>query len=204
MLFDNFIWDFDGTLFDTYPMITPAYLAALKSFGISADKKEIYRLLKEKSSAAVAKKYHLNFTEFTQAFHYYEQADNFLPKSFPAVKEVLQKIVTQGKCNMILTHRSFLSTRKLLEKEQLDNYFTEIVGPENNFPRKPDPSSLNYLLKKYQLTPEDTVMIGDRLLDVKAGKNAGTATVFFDNEGLLKNIPADYHVTTLKQIEDFI
>ena len=33
----NYIWDFDGMLFDSYPHITSAFLKALADFGIEAD-----------------------------------------------------------------------------------------------------------------------------------------------------------------------
>ncbi len=37
----NYIWDFDGTLFDTYPAMVDGAQQALKDFGINMDKKEI-------------------------------------------------------------------------------------------------------------------------------------------------------------------
>ena len=37
----HFIWDFDGTLMDTYPNITRYLKLALKDFGIDADQTEI-------------------------------------------------------------------------------------------------------------------------------------------------------------------
>ncbi|KFN90925.1 haloacid dehalogenase-like family hydrolase [Tetragenococcus muriaticus PMC-11-5] len=108
------------------------------------------------------------------------------------------------KRNIILTHRRQDSTQLLLEREQLDDLISEIVGPENEFPRKPDPTALQYLLDKYSLDPKKTVMIGDRALDVDAGKNAGVHTLFFDNENLLHNIQADHRVTTMQEIERFV
>lgn len=203
-MFETFIWDFDGTLFDTYPMITPAYLAALADYNIQADPKEIYQILKEESSSAVARKYQLDFAEFTQKFRGHEKEYDQRPKSFAGTKETLAEISKNGGQNMILTHRSTVSTQALLKGEGLQNFFTEIVGPENHFPRKPDPASLNYLLDKYQLVPEKTAMIGDRLLDVEAGKNAGVQTIFFDNEAMLKNITADHRVSQMAEITRFI
>ncbi len=60
------------------------------------------------------------------------------------------------------------------------------------------------MLKQYGLDPKKTVMIGDRALDIDAGKNAGVATIFFDNEHLLTDIQADYRVTSMKEIEKFV
>lgn len=69
----------------------------------------------------------------------------------------------------------------ILKAAHISQYFTEVVTADNGFPRKPAPDSINYLLEKYKLKPEKTVMIGDRPLDIEAGRSAGIDTVFFDN-----------------------
>ncbi len=40
------IWDFDGTLYDTYPQIAAALAAAVRDLGFQADEKEAYALVK--------------------------------------------------------------------------------------------------------------------------------------------------------------
>lgn len=46
----NDIWDFDGTLFDTYPLMMEAFLLALKKYkNINSDYDTVYRLLKHSS-----------------------------------------------------------------------------------------------------------------------------------------------------------
>ena len=43
----NIIWDFDGTLFDTYPAIIYSFVSVLKSeFGLTYDAAEIERLVR--------------------------------------------------------------------------------------------------------------------------------------------------------------
>jgi len=36
---------------------------------------------------------------------------------------------------------------------------------------------INYIMKKFEVENKRTVMVGDTLLDIKAGKNAGVYTV---------------------------
>lgn len=46
-MFKNFIWDFDGTLYDTYPVMLDSIMQSLKqNFAIDGDRKRIYYLLK--------------------------------------------------------------------------------------------------------------------------------------------------------------
>lgn len=200
-MYKNYIWDFDGTLYDTYPVMLECILSSLATdFAISGDADKIYFLLKNESSAAVAREYALDFTAFTQKFKALERADPRQPQPFLQVKEVLTAITQRGGQHFILTHRTQQSTKEMLAEEALNDYFVEIVGSEQPFPRKPDPSSLLYLMDKYQLNPVETVMIGDRKLDIDAGKNAGLQTIFFDNEKILNNIQADHYVTEISQI----
>lgn len=45
-------------------------------------------------------------------------------------------------------------------------------------------------------------MIGDRRLDIEAGKNAGVLTCLYDIDHFLQDIPADYVVDDLLKILD--
>lgn len=203
-MFEEYIWDFDGTLYDSYPVILDGFMATLNDYGIQADRREIYQILKEKSSASVAEKYQLDFDEFTKVYKKHEANDPRIPISYPWTKEVLAAIVANGKKNYILTHRLVESTQELLEREGMLHLVEEIVGPENNFPRKPNPAALNYLVDKYQMNPNKTVMIGDRTMDVDAGKNAGVQSIFYDLEELLEDVAADYTVRSVEEMTQFI
>lgn len=47
---------------------------------------------------------------------------------------------------------------------------------------------MEYLIHKYKLVPEETVMIGDRPLDIEAGINAGVATLLLDEKAYFGDI----------------
>lgn len=61
----------------------------------------------------------------------------------------------------------------------MEQYFQDMVTSDDDYPRKPDPAGLLTLLKRYDLPPESTLIIGDREIDIQAGKNAGVATCFY-------------------------
>jgi HAD superfamily hydrolase (TIGR01549 family) len=198
----NYIWDFDGTLFDTYPAMVDGAIKAMKELGVNVQKEEIYPIMKKHSTRQLVKDYQLNETEFTPLFHYYESQSPKLSQPFEGTKEVLKTLKKQGASHFILTHRLTESTWELLNKFQLSEYINEVVGIDRNFPRKPAPDSLNDLIKRHQLRKSETIMIGDRSLDIEAGKNAGVATCLFDNDHFLGDISADYMVDQLIKILD--
>lgn len=53
------------------------------------------------------------------------------------------------------------------------------------------------------MDPAETLMIGDRPLDVEAGQNAGTAGCFFDPDGATY-APAQHQITDIRQLFDVI
>lgn len=187
-----FIWDFDGTLYDSYPMILSAVMKVLEKNQVQADQRAVYKMLKEFSSKKVAETYGIDFAQFTEDLHHFEAADTREPQPYEGVAETLAELKASGARQFIMTHRIATDTERLLANHGLADYFEEIVGPERQFARKPDPEALNYLVTKYQMPKEQTVMIGDRVMDVLAGNRAGIASCFFDNEGLLENVPADF------------
>ena len=205
-MYHSYIWDFDGTLFDSYPIMLEAFLKTLKDAGFDPDSREIYRILKASSSKQVAEKYQLDFIDFSARFKAYEALDERLPVSFPGTKEALQAVVDHGGKNYILTHRDVVSTKELFnERKILTILIVEIVGPENKFSPQAGPNVFELFSGKISnWTKQTTVMIGDRAMDVLAGRGAGVQTMFYDIEGLLTDLDADHVVHSMKEIEEII
>lgn len=203
-MFEHYIWDFDGTLYDTYPVMLDAFVLTLADYDIQADRREIYQILKNQSSATIAEKYQLDFDEFSARFKRYENQDTRIPVSYAGTKEMLESVLATGSKNYIMTHRTVASTKELLEREGMLHLFEEIVGTENNFARKPAPDAINYLTQTYQMSVEKTVMIGDRPLDIDAGKNAQVKTIFYDLEQLISDVQADYTVCSVTEMQEII
>lgn len=198
----NYVWDFDGTLFDTYPAMVDGALQAMAALGILADQETIYPIMKKFSTRQLIKEYQLPEEQFTLLFHRYEAASQKISKPFAGTQEVLRLLKSQGAKHFILTHRLSTSTWGLLEQFDLADLIEEVIGIDRNFPRKPAPDSLNDLIQRHQLKKSETIMIGDRRLDIEAGKNAGVLTCLYDIDHFLQDIPADYVVDDLLKILD--
>lgn len=204
MKYNNFIWDFDGTLFDTYPAMVDGAWHALQDFGYVMDKKDIYHIMKKHSTSQLRKEKQLTEEEFTPLFHQYEAKSQEISRPFKETQEVLHTLKQQGGRHFILTHRLTSSTWALLETFDLAHLIDEVVGIDQDFPRKPDPAALNHLIHRFQLERGKTMMIGDRRLDIEAGINAGVTTCLYDLDHFLGNIPASYIIGNLKEIIDLV
>ena len=196
------IWDFDGTLFDSYPGMVNAFLRALKKYGIEAKYDEVLKLFLNSEKTAV--QYYQNqfllgeeLTEVYQDEKSHIDLSNMLP--FPYAKEVCQKIKEAGRYNYILTHRGS-TTYDILRKNGMVELFTEIVTKDNQFARKPDPEAIYYLLDKYQIHPKEAMIVGDREIEILLGQKAKVKTCFYESGNREPELQADYRVKSLEEV----
>ncbi len=70
---------------------------------------------------------------------------------------------------------------------------------------KPSGDGIRKLLALWLASPVDTVMVGDYLFDIQAGRDAGTETVFVDNLGRPEYASqADRSVKTLNELFEIV
>ena len=196
----NYIWDFDGTLYDTYPIMLKALMRTFKEFDINKDEETVYKKIKMESIRQMIVDWQLPAPDFDQKYHAYEAQQNKDSYPFVETKKTLEKLLEKGAQHFILTHRTVESTWNLLKRDGLDALIVDIIGSDSNYPRKPDPSAINYFIDNYQLDRNKTVMIGDRKLDIEAGNNAGVQTVFFDIDYFKQDIKSAYFINNLKEM----
>jgi len=77
----------------------------------------------------------------------------------------------------IVSARGNRSTMRFLEQYQLMGYFTCIVTGQTCEHTKPFPDPVLWAARQMSLPPEECLMIGDTIVDIKAGKAAGAQTV---------------------------
>lgn len=191
-----FIWDFDGTLMDTYPNLTGYLRRALLDFGHDVSNVEILEQMLDNVGHAL--------TYFSDKFQlpelagrydlYYKAGANDMAELFPGVEKVLKEINAMGALNLIYTNRG-VSIYPMLDHVGITGEFTEIVNTAHPaFQWKPAPDSILYLMEKYGGTPENTVMIGDRVCDLEAGWAAGCKTCHLLTEAVPQYPPCDWRI----------
>lgn len=185
MIIKNIIWDFDGTIMDTYPAIASStYMVALNN-KVNIDYNEILRMTKITLRFALeflAKKTLKSYEELFQEYLIeYDKFDSSKLIVFPYVLDILKYVINAGGANYIVTHRGKDSLLKHLKENELTDFFSYIITGDCNFSRKPSPDAFIYLRDKYNLSSQNTIVIGDRLLDVEAGFGAGFQGILYQN-----------------------
>lgn len=91
---------------------------------------------------------------------------------FPGIVEFLDYCKTQQKILVCVTNKPYAPAAALLEKIQLSDYFSLLIGGDSLAKRKPDPLPLLHVLAEYQIDVSDSLMVGDSVNDVEAARAA--------------------------------
>lgn len=117
-------------------------------------------------------------------------------------RELLAKLRWRGNRIGILTRNSKPNAQATLAACGLAEFFpTEVILSRHCCPPKPSPEGIWQLLSGWSASPDRSVMVGDYLFDLEAGRRAGSVTVYLDPTGEFPwQDRADWPITTLAQI----
>lgn len=206
-MYKHIFWDFDGTLFNTYPAMVGALQKALAECGHTVDDQEILAQMKVTFSHAMrhfAALYSLDADHLTQRANQWRKVDEpNLCVPYEGIPALCSAITQSGRGNYLYTHRDATAVDMLRKFDMLKD-FAGIVTADQGFARKPSPEALIYLMDQHNLDPKQSVMIGDRDLDVICGKNAGMDGCFFALDGGQSDGSADHQVVTMQQLYQVI
>ena len=186
MKYTHLFWDFDGTLYNSYPQIIAALQRTMAEAGLPIPSPEEALPLLKHSVYHTVKHYADRYNKEVQPLLAAFRCQHALETEFPpynGLGNCLTKLADAGCRHYLYTHRDRLAIR-LLERDGLWSLFTGAVTADDGFPHKPAPDALLYLLKHHSLDAAQCVMIGDRGIDIESGVNAGIAGAVFDPESL--------------------
>lgn len=198
----HLIWDFDGTLYDTYPQMAQALLMALGDFSCQASKPEAYALIKVTVYHAIttyAGRFGLPVDELQARFyeHHRQQQAAFTPMS--GMADCIRDTHGLGCKHYLFTHRN----RRAIDQLTLDGlaaYFTDYVTQEDGFADKPAPDAILHLMATHGFAPSDAVMIGDRDIDILSGQAAGVEGILYDPEGFYPDLSVEARAHSMADI----
>lgn len=176
------LFDVDGTLLDTREYIFRAFEHSLGVHGfpiparsgisrvIGSPILDCYRALTGSGEDDI---------ERLAASHREFQFAHFeLSVPFPNVSETLARLKERGLKLGAVTNRFSQSVIPTLSSAGLTHFFDTLVCLDQVERPKPDPMHLLKALASLDEQPPNAVMVGDSPIDIEAGKNAGTKTVF--------------------------
>lgn len=173
-------FDLDGTLMNSYNTIYLATLNTLEVLKIPGliEEPEFYKRIGH-HFFDIFKELNIDIPDIEHFINIYKSNYfNFIDEStiYPGVTELLEEFKTKDYKISLLTTKAQDQADKILKHFQLDKYFSYIMGRRIGFPVKPSPEPLLMICKEVNVSPAETLMIGDTELDINCGKDAGAKT----------------------------
>lgn len=170
------LFDWDGTLIDSYEADAAAYLAMFREMGIPWGVKELTRhyspdwyavyraagLPQERWSAADAA--------------WRKQYAKHQPKLIVGSRRVLAQVARRHKLGLVTSGDRDRVTRQL-RKFALTRIFAARICGGDSEQKKPHPQPLQMALEKMRLAPSDCVYVGDAPQDIEMARRAGVFAI---------------------------
>jgi len=176
MDYSAIIFDFDGTLADSYAAITASVnhvraahkLASLTEsevrklvgFGLQTLLQEIIPGGGTDADVALYRSHYLQIME---------RETHLLPGVLPALEELHQRGLRLAVCS----NKNVVFTRKLCTSLGIGHFFEAILGPEDVSAPKPDPAMIREAMKRLGVAAKECLYIGDMAIDVETARAAG-------------------------------
>ena len=174
-------FDLDGTLVKSHKTIYKTTLKALNDLKIPTVKLDEY-LFYERIGLHfedIFSELNIPVNDFETFINVYKnQYFDFIDESFlyQDVNETLENLKSQNILTSLLTTKGQEQAEKIINHFELRKYFDLVTGRRNGIAHKPSAEPLLFICSELNITPEETLMVGDTELDILCGKNAGSKT----------------------------
>lgn len=140
--------------YGTYKDMAECFFEAVNKIGIKCDGQEMYNL---------------TVTAFRESMSFGK-----IKPVCTNLREVINSLKESGMIIGLVTSDDMYGTKKSLEFLRIYDLFDEICVFDGVHPVKPNPYYMELMCKKYKLSPNEIIMVGDTLNDVKFAENSGT------------------------------
>ncbi len=211
------VFDFDGTLVDTLDDLKDAINEALlingytRQYTYEETKSLIGMGTKVLCKRAISYVEHSDedvekvFSDFSKIYRNIQCNKTHL---FPHVQETLNELKNRKIKLSILSNKVEENTLKIADNLFEKNTFDQIVGQRKEFPLKPDPTSLRYLISLLNVNDNEVLYVGDSDTDMKTADNLKlkkvAVTYGYRDEDVLKNYQPDYLINDFSKLIEII
>ena len=180
--YDNYLFDADGTLFETTELI---YKCFVYSLGKYADQQFSRGEIIAGIGLTLRKQFESHMGPITDQQFDVMQADhmnyqmgiyqNHLAPC-PGVPDAIKELHAAGKKLAIVTARKIVSLSCFLRDTGIYDYFNVLITPDETKHHKPHPEPALKALDLLNAAPDKTLFIGDAKFDIECGHSAGIDT----------------------------
>ncbi|GAB2607900.1 HAD family hydrolase [Pseudactinotalea suaedae] len=199
----SIIWDFGGTLVDTYPDVDRALARAAFADDDEQHLAEVAALTRISSGHAIgelADRTGVAEDVLRAAYDGVKELWQHTPAPvMPHAREVMAAVTEVGGLNLVATHRDRGSAEQLLRATGLA--VDDMVCAPDGYERKPSPQMVQVLLERHRLAPAEVIAVGDRPGDAEAARAVGVTGLLLVTPGIPLALPANLpQIASLREL----
>jgi HAD superfamily hydrolase (TIGR01549 family) len=170
--FKAILFDFDGTLLDSFPAHYEAFKVTLAHFNIEVTPEQ-YKQTYSPNWFAVYEAFGIPQEKYEEADTIWlTEARNHEPQLFPQARPLLESLTNKFKLGLVTSGSRARVLRDLTSTGVRDFFQVIITGDDISKP-KPDPEGLFLALDRLGLPPEQALFVGDAREDYLMAQAAG-------------------------------
>ncbi len=191
--FSAYLFDFDGTLFDTRESLLPVWHYAFEKVGIYGISSELCEEFMHHPLMYAAEKTGVKdvpafFQAVLESLDFPENIASI--KMFPDTVAVVSTLYRKNLPLGIVSSNFSGHIQKTLVSKGMEFYFQALSCSDQYKKGKPDAEPCLYCLKKMGLSPSKSICyVGDSLQDVECAQRAGLVGILLDRENKHPDFP---------------
>ena len=172
------VFDLDGTLVDSLPLVLAAIRHAIEPFGGSASM-DIFAHLGGPPQSFLPKLVSdpSHVPEAVRRMYLFHHGNAHLIRPYEGVRSLLKRLNELGVRVAIWTGRDRESTDSLLRTHDFGELMAAVVCGDDLSSHKPDPAGLREIMTRLGSAATETLFVGDADVDVLGGHACGVDTV---------------------------
>ncbi|MEG6616534.1 HAD hydrolase-like protein [Peptococcaceae bacterium 1198_IL3148] len=174
MKIDTVLFDLDGTLVDSLPLIKRTYQRVFQEMNIPWENDEVMtwvgRSLKDIGNYFAGEERGQEFFKVYQ--HYYAIDHDEYTKAYAGTLEMLEKLHNKGYTLGVVTSKSGAVAKRSIDFLGMAKYMQILIGAQDVDKHKPLPDPLLVALERLNRQPAQAAYVGDSPFDVLSAKAA--------------------------------
>jgi len=170
------LFDWDGTLLDSFAADSAAYVSMFAALGISWSEREF--------AVHYSPNWHRVYRAARIPRAKWEMADRLWMRAYklqkpgllPGVRATIRKLQRHFRLGVVSSGSGW-RVRKQLREMELRTYFGVCVCGEDTLRRKPDPAPLRLALTRLRARADETIYVGDAAEDIQMARCAGVRPI---------------------------
>lgn len=199
------VFDLDGTLINSVDHIVDCWQHTVRTcLGREISREEVLPTLGRTLYDAFEEIAPGRSEELYDAYRAYQSTTHDTAITLvPGTKETLAKLKEAGMALGVATAKRLATAMRGLDLFELAPFFDTIVTLEDSERHKPFPDPLLVAAQRLGVQPAEMIYVGDALVDIKAGKTAGTKTAWVTwGSGTAEEIDSQQPDYKLDRMED--